>query len=534
MYNPPTFHYNEVLVYLRKSRSDDPALSVEEVLSKHEHILNEYSEKHLGGLVPPAQVYKEVASSETLDGRPEMLRLLRDIENPRIKAVLVVEVQRLSRGDLEDAGRLMKLLRFTNTMVITPTHTYNLDDEYDRDSFERELKRGNEYLEYSKKIQARGRLQSVKEGCYIPSIAPYGYNKTFLTIGKKKRPTLEPDPEQAPIVQLIFDLYVNQDMGAQRICSRLQSMGIPAPNGPYWNVPHIYHMLSNRHYIGKVVWNRRKTVTYIDNQSVRHSRPVAENYLVYDGLHPALIPDSLFEDAQKKLKRHAPKKRGTALRNPLAGLLYCTCGHVLQYRAYARSKPRYVCNYQHICNSGGVLVSDVLERLVHTLESEIENFRVKLCSGTDDTSAADAQLHIIEGLKKRIRELEAKEIAQWDAFTSGEMPKHIFDTLNDKVKNDLQTSRRGLACAMENMPEPVDYEERIATFTDVVNALTNPDISPEQKNTFLKGIILRIDYNREKPERLTREKAKENGLDVDGPGKIYWYAPPYDLEITFL
>ena len=36
----------EIIVYLRKSRSDDPLLSIEEVLSKHEEILDEKSWCH--------------------------------------------------------------------------------------------------------------------------------------------------------------------------------------------------------------------------------------------------------------------------------------------------------------------------------------------------------------------------------------------------------------------------------------------------------------------------------------------------------
>ena len=158
------FQPEEILEYLRKSRSDDPSLSVEEVLSRHREILRNWEERNLDGFVPEENIYREVVSGETLDGRPEILRILNRIEDPRIKAILVVDVQRLSRGDLEDCGRLIKLLRYTGTKVITPQKIYDLDDEYDRDAFERELKRGNEYLEYFKKIQNRGRLQSVASG----------------------------------------------------------------------------------------------------------------------------------------------------------------------------------------------------------------------------------------------------------------------------------------------------------------------------------------------------------------------------------
>ena len=42
------FSPEEVLDYLRKSRADDPDLTVEEVLSKHETILDEWAQKNLG------------------------------------------------------------------------------------------------------------------------------------------------------------------------------------------------------------------------------------------------------------------------------------------------------------------------------------------------------------------------------------------------------------------------------------------------------------------------------------------------------
>lgn len=45
----PTFNPDEILVYLRKSRSDDPALTVEEVLLKHETILDDWTEKKFRG-----------------------------------------------------------------------------------------------------------------------------------------------------------------------------------------------------------------------------------------------------------------------------------------------------------------------------------------------------------------------------------------------------------------------------------------------------------------------------------------------------
>ena len=249
LYRQPELHLTpeEVLDYLRKSQSDDPTLTVEEVLEKHETILDEWAERFLGGKVPEKNKFREVVSGETMKERPGIQQVLRLIESPKIKAVAVVEPQRLTRGDGEEIGRLMKLFKFTNTLVITPQRIYDLRDEYDWDALKRELERGNDYLEYSKKILNRGRLLSVSQGNYIGNVPPYGYEKDWVMDGKKKCPTLKPHPEQAEIVQMIFDMYVNKDMGATNICHYLDALKVKQPKGEICSPPAVTKMLDNIH-----------------------------------------------------------------------------------------------------------------------------------------------------------------------------------------------------------------------------------------------------------------------------------------------
>lgn len=140
----------EILLYLRKSRADDPLLSVEEVLSKHEALLDEWAEKNLSAPIPAENRFKEVVSGESIADRPEFQKVLKLLESPKIKAVLVVEISRLGRPDTEEIGRITKIFRYTGCLVITPMMTFDITNEYERDMFERELKRGNEYLEYTK------------------------------------------------------------------------------------------------------------------------------------------------------------------------------------------------------------------------------------------------------------------------------------------------------------------------------------------------------------------------------------------------
>ncbi len=172
------------LIYLRKSRQDDPRETVEQVLEKHETILQEYAQREFGGKIPEENIYREVVSGESIDDREEVRKLLARIEDPRIKGVLVVEPQRLSRGDLEDCGRLINELRYSRTQVVTPYMTYDLENKMERKFFQDELLRGRDYLEYTKEILFRGRVAAVKRGCYLGNYAPYGYKK--IKIGKDR------------------------------------------------------------------------------------------------------------------------------------------------------------------------------------------------------------------------------------------------------------------------------------------------------------------------------------------------------------
>lgn len=503
----------EVIDYLRKSRSDDPLLSVEEVLARHETILDEWAEKNLGGVVPEENKFREVVSGETIDDRPEMLKILKLIESPKIKAILVVEVQRLSRGDLEDAGRLIKLLRYTNTLVITPQKTYDLRDEYDRDMFERELKRGNEFLEYQKKIMNRGRLLSIQQGNFIGSVPPYGYNRAWVMDGKRKCPTLEINEEQADVVRMIFDMYVNKDMGRTSIARHLDELGINPPKGEYWSPSAMKDMLENIHYIGKVKWNWRKTVTIVEDQEIVKTRPKSkiDEFLIFDGRHEPIISEELFYAAREKQGRTHRAKPKTKVRNPLAGLLFCQCGRAMSLRTYKkdgveRSAPRLLCDNQAYCQTASALYDEVLNKVCAILEECIRDFEIRIAN--DDGNSQKLHANLIKRLKSKQEELNKKEIQQWEKYSEEGMPKHVFDKLNEKVLKEKEEVQQALCKAYESMPEPVDYEEKLCRFKDALTTLKDPEASPQYKNKLLKECIERIDYKREKPVRIKSQRVR--------------------------
>lgn len=503
---------DEVIAYFRKSRTDDPALSVEEILAKHETIIDEWAERNLGSTVPEKNKYREVVSGETISDRPEVQKVLKLIESPKIKAILIVEVQRLSRGDLEDAGRLIKLLRYTNTLVITPIKIFDLKDEYDRDIFERELKRGNEFLEYQKKIMNRGRLLSVSQGNYIGSIPPYGYDKIFVMEGKRKCPTLAINEEQANIVRMIFDMYIYQNMGADLICKRLDELHVTPPKGEYWSPNGVRDILSNIHYTGRVKWNWRKIVIAIEDGDVVKTRPRASTaeYLIYDGKHPAIISDDLFRLAEEKQGRNHRAKSTTKVRNPLAGLVRCKCGRLLtmrinkKYKSDEANPPRLICDNHRHCDNRSCLLSEMIEFVINLLKEKITEFEI--AANNDKDNSAEIHAKLIKNLEKKLLEIDAREVSLWesqvDPDTSKRMPAHIFQTITAKLVAEREEVQSALDEAYETMPSPIDYSERIVTFEAALNALLDDETSAAEKNNLLKKCIREIEYSREKTEPL--------------------------------
>lgn len=164
--------HDSYAIYLRKSREDIEAENYGEgeTLARHEKILKNLAERR--GL-PINKIYREVVSGETISERAEMQKLLRDVENEKWAGVLVVEVERLARGDTSDQGRVAKAFKYSHTKIITPMKEYNPDNEFDEEYFEFGLFMSRrEYKTINRRLQ-RGREVSVSEGKFARKYCPF-------------------------------------------------------------------------------------------------------------------------------------------------------------------------------------------------------------------------------------------------------------------------------------------------------------------------------------------------------------------------
>ena len=520
----PKFQPDEILVYLRKSRSDDPMLSVEEILEKHTSILNEWIERNLDAPVPPENYYREVVSGETINSRPEFKNVLKRMESPKIKAVLVVECARLGRPDLEEIGKLSKLFRFTATFVITPQRMFDLRDEYDREQFERELMRGNDYLEYTKKILSRGKEVSLKSGYYVNGVTPYGYKRDWIYEGKRKRPTLAILEEEAKVVRMIFDWYVNERVGTTTICHRLNSTGLLPRKGGLWKKSSIVNMIKNEHYIGKIVIKKHTKVSRVVDQEIITKTQRSKEFEVTNGKHPAIIDEDTFYKANNKIHKYPSVRPSAILVNPYASILKCECGKVM-IRRKNRNTFRYLCDEQMFCGNASVGEKELTETIISHLKEKLKDLSAQVTNG--DENKKEKHTEYISLLESKYVEIERKELSLWDKYAEENMPKSIFDKLMAECTEKKQNLEKALKSAYDNVPEHVDYKDAIATLHEAIEALSNDSVSASAKNKLLLSVVDKIVYRRPKAIRMTTDEAKEKGVELQGG----WYCPEFELDI---
>ena len=117
-------------LYLRKSRADSEAEArgEGETLARHEKALLDLAKKLNLNITA---IYREIVSGETIAARPVMQQLLQEVEQGIWDGVLVMEVERLARGDTIDQGIVAQTFKFSDTKIITPIKTYNPNNEFD-------------------------------------------------------------------------------------------------------------------------------------------------------------------------------------------------------------------------------------------------------------------------------------------------------------------------------------------------------------------------------------------------------------------
>lgn len=503
-------------LYLRKSRADieAEARGEGETLARHERALLELAKKYQLNVT---QIYREIVSGETIAARPVMQQLLSEVGQGVWAGVLVMEVERLARGDTIDQGIVAQTFKYSGTQIITPAKTYNPDNEYDQEYFEFGLFMSRrEYVTINRRLQ-RGRIASVKEGKFVGNKPPYGYKR--VAIPNDKGYTLEIIPTEADVVRLIFEWYthgVQQDddsrqrIGTQLIARRLNSMNIPSATNKQWMLATVRDILTNPVYIGKVRWNWRSGVKKMVGGRVQISRPRNSDVLICNGLHPAIVAEDVFNLAQDYMKRNPPRpvKAGSPVKNPLAGLVVCgECGRRMVRRPYTKRthSDTLICAAPE-CHNVGSDLALVESKILDALREWLDGYKLRWRAGNfpDEPSQVKVLEHALAKSKSELQKLSQQLSKTHDLLEQGIYDTETFLQRSREISGRISAERENIASLDKSLREETaragcveNIIPNVEKLLDVYQQLP----TPQDKNDMLKGVLEKVVYIKKRSAR---------------------------------
>lgn len=493
---------SEYAIYLRKSRADleAEATGAGDTLARHEQILMSLAKSRA---LPIGAIYREIVSGERIANRPVMQQLLSEVEDGRWKGVLVTETSRLARGDTIDQGIVAQAFKFSGTLIVTPSKTYDPTQEADEEWMEFGLFMSRQEYRMIRRRMNAGMQAAKREGRYISNVPPYGYERYKLD---GRGWSLRPIEPQAKVVRMIFDLYLS-GLGYCEIEKRLNALHIPAPKSDKWSAQTIPGILRNAHYIGCIPAAFRPGKKVVKDGQIKITRPRVKSCELYKGLHEPIIDRAVWDQVQARLGKNAavrtPGNRQQS--NPLAGLIVCDC---CGKRMQRRPQPKGV-QTQIICTTRGcptVAHSDVeLEQLVL---ASLRTYLAKLEAGKPEVLDLSAERKALADIEKQIASLDSRMRRTYELVEDGTYTREIFldrQAEISKEREKLTAERAEIEQQISGRESEYAAQSSLAPKIHSVLDVYTTDLTPKERNSLLKQVIDRIDYHKRKRIRWNPE-----------------------------
>lgn len=345
-------------------------------------------------------------SGKNISGRPEFSQMLQDVAEDRdgVDFVLVFKLSRFGRNAADVLNSLQYIQDFGVNLICVED---GIDSSKDSGkltitvlSAVAEIERENILVQ-----TMEGRKQKAREGKWNGGQAPFGYELD------SKNGILTVNQQEAEIVRIIFRKFANEGMGAERICDYLNQHGyskkkIKKNELNYFARSFIMKILDNPVYVGKIAYGRSATEK-VKGSRDQYRRVKADEYLVVDGMHEAIIDKELWEAVRIRRKETGVKWNKThSLEHEhiLSGILRCpVCGSGLVGTVRRRKNKK-----------SGEYKDDFYYKCLHRKkvdETNFCNFRLVLNQDEMNHQVEDIILDMVASPKFRdhmIRKLEEK------------------------------------------------------------------------------------------------------------------------------
>lgn len=346
-----------------------------------------------------------------------------------------------------------------------------------------------------------GKKEKARRGQWNAN-APIGY---LLNSNTKK---LEIDPDTKGLVEEVFSLYTNSDIGNFLIAQRLNAKGLRTNNGNLFSRETVRNIIKNPAYIGNTVYGKKRNELqreYDDSGKMTKKKVQVkidqDDWMVIENTHEPIIKKEMFYFAQEKLNGRAHNRTPRRAYHPLTGILFCgKCGEgmVCQKRSLNGKDYRYyICKTYHkygrdTCSQGNINAAKIEPEIIDVVQKRLSNLsKLQLESfsnRSDDVARLEEELNRRSKEKEKVKKDQMDIFEQRDLFTE-EAYKDQMITLKDRalaIDEELiilQNKRNAIR-------ESEDKTANIATLTE--KFLTFDTSNTEIMRSLLHQLIKKI------------------------------------------
>jgi site-specific DNA recombinase len=270
-------------VYTRKSTEDGLEQEFNSLDAQYEACAAyALSQRHEGWIVVPER-YDDGGFSGGNMQRPGLKRLLADVAAGKIDIILVYKIDRLTRS-LADFAKIVEVLDRAEASFVSITQSFNTTTSMGRLTLNMLLS----FAQFEREVtgeRIRDKIAASKrKGIWMGGPVPLGYE-----VDARK---LVINPQEAELVRHTYQRYLEMssvveladELNARGYRTKIQNRASgPHRGGCIFRRGTLYHLLSNRIYLGQMVHKGE----------------------YFAGEHPAIIPADLWDAVQAKLRANA-------------------------------------------------------------------------------------------------------------------------------------------------------------------------------------------------------------------------------------
>ncbi len=462
-------------------------------LQTQKEFFTEYAEKKGYELV---ELYADEGISGTkLKNRTALLQMMADAKKGRFEKVFVKDVSRLSRNTLDFLQVVRGLKDLGIECVFVNANMTTSDGELYLTIMA--VLAQEESGNLSKRVKF-GKKKNAEKG-KVPNIV-YGYDKV-----KGELFSLQINKKEAEVVRYIYDLYLHEDYGANKIAQILNQKGLQTKRGCRWTQNGICRILTNPIYTGKIVNGKEEVADFLTG---KREKKTEQEWMIAENPELRIISDEDFKSAavlmEQRNKDFKLNRTRQSNRFPFSTLIKCMeCGYSFRRVKRVRKNSDYIkwvcsganANGRDFCHNPTIIdeaelleeIREYLLGIIKNKEKFLEDTKAEIRKKYQQDKPCLSEADIQKEIEKR-QKLKQKQIEMFEADIIG------LDELRErtkKVEQELAEYQKAL-----NLCNASESDEQLTKIINTYCKDIETLLSAETlDNVLLKRIIEKIEVS---------------------------------------